>query len=58
MSKRAYDKPVLEYCGEMKERTLGGGGSGFDAGAQSKAHSDNGNGNSELHNGKGWQRRK
>jgi hypothetical protein len=52
MSKRTYEKPVLEFCGVMKNRTLGGGGSGFDAGPQSKAHKDNGNGVSELCNGK------
>jgi len=42
MAKKTYEKPVLEYCGEMKERTLGGGGSGFDGGPQSKASHDNG----------------
>ena len=42
MAKRTYEKPVLEYCGEMKERTLGGGGSGFDGGPTSKTHTGGG----------------
>jgi hypothetical protein len=36
MSKKTYEKPVLEYCGEMKERTLGASGSGFDGGPNTK----------------------
>ena len=30
--KRTYEKPVLEVCGSVGERTLGSGGSNFDPG--------------------------
>jgi len=34
--KKSYEKPVLEYCGHMTERTLGVGGSAaWDNGQQS-----------------------
>jgi hypothetical protein len=33
--KRPYEKPVLEYCGPVAERTLGQNGSNWDNGQQS-----------------------
>ena len=30
--KRSYEKPVLEYCGPVSERTLGHGGYSVDGG--------------------------
>jgi len=38
MPKKTYEKPVLEYCGIMSERTLGGGGSCLDGGPNTKDH--------------------
>jgi hypothetical protein len=31
-AKRTYQKPVLEYCGAVSERTLGGSGTRNDCG--------------------------
>jgi hypothetical protein len=30
--KKSYEKPVLEYCGPVIERTLGSGGTSLDGG--------------------------
>ena len=39
--KRIYKKPVLEYCGPVSERTLGGSGPYLDGGPNSKEHGCN-----------------
>jgi hypothetical protein len=32
VEKKSYTKPVLEYCGQVSERTLGSGGYSLDGG--------------------------